>query len=448
MRFIADFHIHSKYSRATSRDMEPEMLAFWAGIKGIQVLGTGDFTHPLWIKELKEKLEPADEGLYKLKNFKVKLKLNSKVSDSFAINFNQKILEDLRFILTAEISSIYSKGGKVRRVHNIILAPSFEVVEKINSELGKIGNLHSDGRPILGLDSKELLKIILNISERAVLVPAHVWTPWFSIFGSKSGFDTIEECFDEYSKHIFAIETGLSSDPAMNWRLSGLDKISLISNSDAHSPENLGREANIFEGEKIDYDLIMKALKNEGKVSSVKNLPLKFISTIEFFPEEGKYFYDGHRFCGVSMSPEETKKVKGICPVCKKPMVIGVLNRVDELADRKADKKPAGVVPFRNLIPLREIIADAIGVGKGAKSVNKEYFNLIGKVDNEFNILLDAPIREIANASSILIAEGVKRVREGKVKVVPGFDGEYGKIKIFNEEERKEKSKISVRIKV
>jgi uncharacterized protein (TIGR00375 family) len=426
--------------------MEPEMLAFWAGIKGIHVLGTGDFTHPLWIKELKEKLEPAENGLYKLKNSKIGLKLNNKVPESFALNFDQKILEDLRFVLTAEISSIYSKGGKVRRVHNIIFAPSFEVVEKINSELEKIGNLHSDGRPILGLDSKELLKIILNISDRAVLVPAHAWTPWFSVFGSKSGFDTLEECFDEYTKHIFAIETGLSSDPAMNWRLSDLDDIALISNSDAHSPENLGREANVFQGENIDYDSIMNSLKKKEGISAKRNSLLKFVSTIEFFPEEGKYHNDGHRLCGVSMSPEETKKVKEVCPICGKPVVVGVLNRVNELADRALGEKPLNAVPFRSLIPLREIIADAIGVGKNAKSVNKEYFNLIGRLGNEFNILLDMPIDDIAGASSPLIAEGIKRVREGKVDLVPGFDGEYGKIRIFSDAEKKTEGLINDRI--
>jgi uncharacterized protein (TIGR00375 family) len=421
--------------------MEPAMLAFWAGIKGVKVLGTGDFTHPLWIKELKEKLEPAEEGLYKLKNSQVKLKLNNKVPENFALNFDKKILGELRFVLTAEISNIYSKGGKVRRVHNIIFAPSFEAAEKINTELGKIGNIHSDGRPILGLDSKELLKIILNVSSRAVLIPAHAWTPWFSIFGSKSGFDTIEECFEDHAKYIFAVETGLSSDPAMNWRLSKLDNIALISNSDAHSPENLGREANVFDGESVSYDLIMNALRNKGASNGVKNSPLKFVSTIEFFPEEGKYHFDGHRLCGISMSPEETKKAKGVCPVCNKSMVIGVLNRVDELADRAAGVKPAGVVPFKNLIPLREIIADAIGVGKNAKSVNKEYFSLTSSLGSEFKILLDAPIEDIASASSVLIAEGIKRVREGKVDLLPGFDGEYGKIKIFNDAEREKDKK-------
>lgn len=437
MRFICDFHIHSKYSRATSRDMEPEMLAFWAGIKGIKILGTGDFTHPFWIKELKEKLEPAEQGLYKLKNSKVELKLNSKVPESFALSFDRRILEDLRFILTAEISSIYSKGGKVRRIHNIIFAPSFEIAEKINTELEKIGNIRSDGRPILGLDSKELLKIILNISPKAVLVPAHAWTPWFSIFGSKSGFDTIEECFDEYAPYIFAIETGLSSDPAMNWRLSKLDNISLVSNSDAHSPENLGREANIFEGERIDYDSIINALKKKESSAVQKTFPLKFVSTVEFFPEEGKYHYDGHRLCGVSLNPEETKKYRGICPICGKPVVIGVLNRVNELADRAIGEKPANFVPFRNLIPLREIIADALGVGKNAKSVNKEYFNLISRLGSEFQILTESLISDIEGASSAVIAQGVHRVRGGKVSLTPGFDGEYGKIKLFDDKERK-----------
>lgn len=445
MRFICDFHIHSKYSRATSRDMEPEALAYWSAIKGIKVLGTGDFTHPAWIQELKEKLEPAERGFYKLKDSKLAIKdnfNNSKIPKEIVAKIQSSgALGEMRFVLTAEISSIYSKGGKVRRVHNVVFAPSFEVAEKINAKLGTIGNLRSDGRPILGLGSKELLKIILNISPAAVLIPAHAWTPWFSVFGSKSGFDSLEECFDEYTKFIFAIETGLSSDPAMNWRLSKLDNIALISNSDAHSPENLGREANIFEGEAIDYFAIMSAIKNKGESDTKKTLPLKFVSTIEFFPEEGKYHYDGHRLCKISMDPIETKKNKGMCPVCGKPLVIGVMNRVDELADRPMGGKPKQCIPYKNLIPLKEIIADALGVAKGAKKVNDEYFKLINEFGNEFGILLDADIKEIAKRTMPAIAEGIDKMRMGKVLLTPGYDGEYGKIKIFGvKEERKENS--------
>lgn len=444
MRFICDFHIHSKYSRATSRDMEPEALAYWAAIKGIKVLGTGDFTHPVWIKELKEKLEPAEKGLYKLKDAKLAIKNNfnnAKIPAELVSKIQSSKLGEIRFVLTAEISSIYSKSGKVRRAHNIIFAPSFEIADKINEKLNAIGNLRSDGRPILGIDSKELLKIILNISPAAVLVPAHAWTPWFSVFGSKSGFDSLEECFDEYAKFIFAIETGLSSDPAMNWRLSKLDNIALISNSDAHSPENLGREANVFEGEAIDYYSIMSAIKNKGESDTRKTLPLKFVSTIEFFPEEGKYHYDGHRLCKISMSPEETKKVNGICPVCGKLMVIGVMNRVDELADRAIGGKPARFIPYKNLVPLKEIIADALGVAKAAKKVNEEYFKLITAFGSEFDILLDIPIEEIAKNSSRIVAEGIEKMRSGKVNVIPGYDGEYGKIRIFSEEYRENFSK-------
>lgn len=437
MRYIADFHIHSKYARATSSAMEPETLALWAGIKGIQILGTGDFTHPVWLKELQEKLEPAEKGLFKIKKLNKNNFSQTKIrADRQITNFNEIInnkksaIEKMRFILTAEIANIYFKDGKTRRMHNLIFAPSFEVAEKINFELSKIGNLHSDGRPILGLDSKELLKIVLNASERAILIPAHIWTPWFSIFGSKSGFDTIEECFDEYAKYIFSLETGLSSDPAMNWRLSALDGINLISNSDAHSPENIGREANIFEGEKIDYDLIMNALKKEN--SSKKKQALKFISTIEFFPEEGKYHYNGHRLCGISMNPNETRKNKNICPVCGKFLTAGVLNRIDELADRTNGVKPVGAKPFKNIIPLREIIAESVEVGKNSKMVQKEYLNLINQLGDEFSILLKVSIENIAQVSSWQIAEGVQKMREGKVNIIPGFDGEYGKIKIFN----------------
>ncbi len=413
MQFIADFHIHSKYSRATSKDMDLENLDKWAKIKGIKVLGTGDFTHPLWFKELKEKLEPLENGLLGLKSEK---------------DANKGI----NFILTTEISCIYSKKGRTRKIHIIIFAPSFEAVEKINANLGWIGNLKADGRPILGLDAKELAKIVLNISPDCLIVPGHAWTPWFSIFGSKSGFDSIEECFDEYSKYIYSIETGLSSDPAMNWRLSKLDKITLISNSDSHSPSRIGREANVFNTE-ISYPSIINAIKQKD--------PQKFLYTIEFFPEEGKYHYDGHRLCGISLSPEESKKHNNICPVCGRPLTIGVLNRVEELADRPVGFKPEGAIPFKSSVPLNEIIADVLGMGTVAKQVLNEYQNLIKKFGNEFSILLNAPKSELENATLPEIAEGIIHVREGKVKIAPGYDGVYGKIKVFSEGEQKSISK-------
>ena len=416
MQFVADFHIHSKYSRATSHDMDLESLDKWAKIKGIKVLGTGDFTHPEWLKNLKSKLEPAEPGLYNLK---------SQIS-------NLKSEDKTKFILTSEISCIYSKKNKVRKIHIIVFAPSFEAVDKINAQLGWIGNLKSDGRPILGLDAKELTKIVLNISGDCLVVCSHAWTPWFSVFGSRSGFDSLEECFDEYSKYIYAIETGLSSSPEMNWRLSALDKITLISNSDAHSAQKIGREANVFDTE-ISYPAIIEAIKTKN--------PQKFLYTIEFFPEEGKYHYDGHRLCNISLSPEESKKYNNICPNCGKLLTIGVLNRVAELADRPQGFKPQNAIPFKSLIPLAEIIADCLGVLPGAKQVEKEYKNLIEKFDNEFEILLNASRSNLENVTLPEIAEGIERVREGKISILPGYDGVYGKIKIFSKEEKKSSSK-------
>ncbi|MDP2910349.1 MAG: endonuclease Q family protein [bacterium] len=407
MMFVADFHIHSKYSRATSRDMDLEALNKWAKIKGIRVLGTGDFTHPEWLKNLKEKLEPAEPGLYKLQNQE----------------------SDVRFILTAEISCIYSKNNKVRKVHIIVFSPSFEICEKINTQLGWIGNLKSDGRPILGLDVKELAKIVLNASQDCFIVPAHIWTPWFSVFGSKSGFDSLEECFEDYTKYIYAGETGLSSDPAMNWRVSGLDKIALISNSDSHSPAKIGREANVFNTE-INYFKIIEAIKTKD--------PDKFLYTIEFFPEEGKYHYDGHRVCNISLSPQESKKYNGLCPNCGKPLTIGVLSRVEELADRPIGVKPEKAIPFKSLIPLGEIIADALSQGVATKAVAREYNNLIESFKSEFEILLNASYQDLKSATLAEISQGIIRVREGKVDLIPGYDGVYGKIKIFSKGEQKD----------
>lgn len=410
MKFIADFHLHSKYSRATSPQMDLENLDKWAKTKGIKILGTGDFTHPEWFKDLKEKLEPAEPGLFKLKN-----------SDS-----------ETRFILTTEISCVYSKKGKVRKIHNLIFSPSFEITEKINTHLGWIGNLKADGRPILGLDSKELAKIVLNVSENCLIVPGHCMTPWFGIFGSKSGFDSIEECFEDYSKYIFALETGLSADPAMIWRIPDGQRVTLISNSDSHSLSHIGREANVFDAE-ISYPAIIKAIKEKD--------PQKFLYTIEFFPQEGKYHYDGHRICGISLSPAESKKYNNICPNCGRPLTIGVLNRIDSLAGRPEGFKPENAIPFKSLVPLAEIIADALGVMVGAKQVEEEYKNLIEKFENEFKILLDVPRQDLENATLPEIAEGIIRVREGRVNIEPGYDGVYGKIRIFSKGEQKTLSK-------
>ena len=432
MKYICDFHIHSKYSRATSKEMDVLTINKWAKIKGIQIIGTGDFTHPLWLQELKENLEPAEPGLYKIKTRKQNNGLDFKIG-------NSNTFSEPRFILTVEISNIYSKKGKVRKIHNIIFAPDFETVEKINTQLGWIGNLKADGRPILGLDAKELVKIVLSISPDCLVVPAHVWTPWFSVFGANSGFDSLEECFEEYTKYIYAIETGLSSDPPMNWRLSALDNITLISNSDAHSPSKLGREANIFEGEKINYKLIIEAIKKGAKIDKKavgqQENGLQLIQTIEFFPEEGKYHFDGHRNCGVCFSPEESKKHNNICPKCGKPLTIGVMHRVCELADRNPGEVPASAIPYKRLIPLEEIIADVLKIGTGTKQVIEIYRRLIKSIGPEFKVLLEAKKENLLAASSPEIAEAIIRVREGKVSLKPGFDGEFGKISIFSEEE-------------
>ncbi|MFH1510028.1 MAG: endonuclease Q family protein [Candidatus Nealsonbacteria bacterium] len=406
MKFVADFHIHSKYSRATSKNMDLESLDKWAKIKGIKVLGTGDFTHPGWLANLKEKLKPAEPGLFKLKN-----------NDQGA-----------RFFLTSEISCIYSKNGKVRKIHIIVFAPSFKAVEKINTKLNKIGNLKADGRPILGLDAKELAKIVLEADPDCMVIPAHVWTPWFSLFGSKSGFNSIEECFEEYSKYIYVMETGLSSDPAMNWRISFLDRITFISNSDCHSPQKIGREANVFDTE-LSYGAITEALKIKDSK--------KFLYTVEFYPEEGKYHFDGHRNCDVVLSPKETKKYGGLCPVCGKPLTVGVLNRVEELADRKEGFIPSNHIPFKSLVPLNEIISDVIGVGTASKAVGIEYDNLINKLGSEFEILLKTKESFLKEVTRPEIAEGIIKARDGKVTKTPGYDGVFGRISVSSIKEKK-----------
>lgn len=419
MKIIADLHIHSPYARAVSKEMTLENLDYWAKLKGINVIGTGDFTHPAWMREIKTKLEPAEAGLYKLKpGIKPQVQGVSR--------------QETRFMLTVEISSIYSKGGKVRRIHNLIFAPSLEAAEKINTTLGWYGNLKSDGRPILGLDSKELVKIVLNIDARCMIVPAHCWTPWFSIFGSMSGFNSAEECFDEYVKYIYAVETGLSSDPAMNWRWSQLDKLTLISNSDSHSLQRIGREANVFDTD-LSYDGMVSAIKSRD--------PQRFLYTIEFYPEEGKYHFDGHRICKFSCGPEETKKLNKICPKCARPLTVGVMNRLEELADRPVGGKPEKTIPFKSLVPLDEIIAEAFGIGTSSKKVKDEYKNLVNKIGSEFEVLVEASKADLEVATVPEVVEGIMRVREGKIRIDPGYDGEYGKIKIFEEGEEKLLSK-------
>ncbi len=399
MEFVADFHIHSKYSRATARNMDVKHIAEWAKLKGVTLMGTGDFTHHLWLEELKNNLEDLGNGLYKHKG--------------------------ICFVLSAEISSIYSKNNRTYRIHNVILAPSFKTVEKINEVLSRCGNLASDGRPILGLDAEELARIVFDIDDNCIFIPGHIWTPWFSLFGSMSGFDRIEDCFGKQTEKIFALETGLSSDPAMNWRLSALDKFSLVSNSDSHSPSKIAREANVFNCE-LDFKTIREVLKAKDKK--------RFLYTIEFFPEEGKYHFDGHRLCGVRFSPEETKANKGICPKCKKRLTVGVMSRVDQLADRPEGFQPTNGIPFKNLIPLEEIIAEVKGVKKGSQAVEKEYFSVLAKFGTELDILIRANREELQKGLASKVAEGVLRMREGKVTRLAGYDGEYGVIKVFGQD--------------
>lgn len=425
MRIIADFHFHSKYSRATSKDMNVDAIANWAKWKGINLLGTGDFTHPLWFSELKQKLESLDNGLFASRQFPA-----------------------IKYLLTAELSSIYTQGGRVRKVHNLIFAPSLETVQSINDRLTTIGNLYSDGRPILGLPAKDLAKLVFDIDPRCLIIPAHAWTPWFSVFGSNSGFDSLEECFDELTPKIHAIETGLSSDPEMNWRLSKLDPITLISCSDAHSPANLGREATVFDvadNADVDYTLITQMIKNSrgDQRSAISN---KLDYTIEFFPEEGKYHFDGHRLCeNLSLHPQESKKLNKICPKCGKPLTIGVMHRVEDLADREVGYQPENFPSSKHLVPLQEIIAETYSQMKGSRKVQEEYQRIVNQVGNEFDILLYKPLEELSASLDPRLVEGIGLVREGKVQAIPGYDGVYGIVKVFggeNEKSRKEKQAV------
>ncbi len=411
MYYYIDLHIHSKYSRATSKSLNLEELAIWAKKKGLNVIGTGDFTHPAWFEEIKEKLVEADDGTFRLKP-----------------EIEKQINANVKFILTVEISTIYKKWDKTRKVHHVVFVPDLKTATNFREKLGAIGNIKSDGRPILGLDSRNLLETVLESGENSYIIPAHIWTPWFSVLGSKSGFDSIEDCYEDLSDHIFALETGLSSDPEMNWHVSKLDKFRLVSNSDAHSASKLAREATVFDIEP-NYYSIMNAFKTgEG-----------YTGTVEFFPEEGKYHKDGHRKCNICLTPEETKKYNGICPICGKPLTIGVLSRVNELSDRKKITtlpKTAGKV--FSLVPLQEIISEIKGVGPSSKSVTTEYEKLINEFGSELNILQNIPLDELSKTSPLL-KEAISRLRQGKVIKQSGFDGEYGSIKLFDKNELSKK---------
>ena len=418
MRFAIDVHLHSRYARATSRDLNPENLHKWSALKGISVVGTGDYTHPAWFAELREKLEPAEEGLFRLK---------PELSRSVDAELPHSCRGEVRFMLSVEISSIYKKNGRTRKVHNVVILPGFEAVERLNARLGAIGNLNADGRPILGLDSRDLLEICLEVCSSVLFIPAHIWTPHFAALGASSGFDSLEECFEDLLSHIFAVETGLSSDPPMNWRLSALDPFAIVSNSDAHSPQKLAREATCFDTE-LSYPAILAALKDRH--------PRRFTGTLEFYPEEGKYHYDGHRNCDVRWKPAQTLAAGGICPGCGRKLTVGVLHRVELLADRPEGARPAGARPCEYLVPLPEVIGAAVGVGPQSKKVRGIYEKLLGALGPELEILRSRTVEAIARCDEPLVAEGVRRMRTGELEILPGYDGEYGTIRIFSDEER------------
>jgi len=421
MQVIADLHVHSKYSRATSKDLSPAGLHKAAKIKGIDIIATGDFTNPKYLKELKSKLVPwpGHHGLFCLKR-------NAK---NFPV-----------FILSTEIACIYSQNGSMRRNHILVLVPGFKQVDQLVEELAKIGNLASDGRPILGLSSRRLAEIVFSISPDNLVIPAHLWTPWFSTFGSKSGFNSFKECFGQAADKILAIETGLSSDPLMNWRVSQLDNYSFVSNGDAHSVSKVGREANVFELAAAGYQNLRKALKNSSKLDK-KNLPADYIKyTIEFYPEEGKYHWDGHRACNIQFSPAKSRKHQNICPKCGKPLTLGVMHRVEDLADRsvaEAKKYAKKNRPkFKKIVPLQSIIANVFDQGEKTKKVTRAYNDLIKKGVSEFNVLLNLPKSELKKITQPEIVAGIIKARFNKIHLSPGYDGVFGKVEVFSKKEQ------------
>ena len=410
MKMIADLHIHSRFSMATSKEGTPENLDFWARKKGISLIGTGDFTHPVWREELKERLVSEGNGLYRLR-------------DAYVKEESRKFPgEGTRFVVSGEISSIYKKNGKTRKVHNVILLPGLEAADAMAQRLEKIGNIHSDGRPILGLDSHDLLEMMLDVCPEGILIPAHIWTPHFSVLGAKSGFDSVEECFEELAPYIHALETGLSSDPAMNWRISKLDRYHLVSNSDAHSSSKLGREANLLDID-CSYEGLYRAIQTGEGLEG----------TVEFFPEEGKYHFDGHRKCGVSLSPVEAERLGGICPVCGKKLTMGVDHRVEQLADRAEGFVKKDGKKYESLVPLPEVISTCMGYSAASKKVQGCFEQMIQTLGTEFDILRNVPSEDIKSCAGERIAEGIENVRTGNVKRIPGYDGEYGKIELFDE---------------
>mgnify|MGYP000979211721 FL=1 len=410
MKTITDLHIHSRFSMATSKEGTPENLDFWARKKGISLIGTGDFTHPVWREELKERLVSEGNGLYRLR-------------DEYVKEDSRKFPgEGTRFVVSGEISSIYKKNGKTRKVHNVILLPSLEAADAMAQRLEKIGNIHSDGRPILGLDSHDLLEMMLDVCPEGILIPAHIWTPHFSVLGAKSGFDSVEECFEELAPYIHALETGLSSDPAMNWRISKLDRYQLVSNSDAHSPSKLGREANLLDID-CSYEGLYQAIQTGEGLEG----------TVEFFPEEGKYHFDGHRKCGVSLSPVEAERLGGICPVCGKKLTMGVDHRVEQLADRAEGFVKKDGKKYESLVPLPEVISTCMGYSAASKKVQGCFEQMIQTLGTEFDILRNVPSEDIKSCAGERIAEGIENVRTGNVNRIPGYDGEYGKIQLFDE---------------
>jgi DNA helicase II / ATP-dependent DNA helicase PcrA len=418
VRFIADLHIHSYLSRATSKDLNLEQLYRWAQLKGISLVGTGDFTHPRWFAELREKLVPTEGGVFMLRE---------DIARAIDGDLPAACRAPVRFMLSVEISSIYKRADKVRKVHNLVYVPDFESAAKVATRLAAIGNIESDGRPILGLDSRNLLEIVLESTTDGFLVPAHIWTPWFSVLGGQSGFDAVEECFADLTSHIFALETGLSSDPAMNWRLSALDRFALVSNSDAHSPEKLGREASVFDCD-LSFFGVRDALRTERD---------GFLGTVEFFPEEGKYHFDGHRKCGVVLTPDQARATAGNCPQCGKRLTEGVCGRVANLADRPVGFRPDDAKPYQSLVPLAEVLGEILEVGPGATRVRHAYDRLLSRIGAELHVLSHAPLEDIAREGPPLLSEAVRRIRTGEVRLLPGYDGEYGVVRAFDDAERR-----------
>lgn len=479
MKFVADLHLHSKYSRAVSQNMTLPNLAHWTKLKGINVVGTGDFTHPFWFDQLKNELEDVGNGLLRLKSTVDSSQFTVKNGQQSTVN-----REPIYFLLSCEVSSIYSQGGKVRRIHNLFFFPSLAAVEQFNKKLlGRGANLRSDGRPTVGIGARDLAQIALSCDEKALIIPAHAWTPWFSVFGAFSGFDSIGECFGDMSQYIYGIETGLSSDPAMNWQIGDLDNRSILSSSDAHSLEKMGREATVFEAEEISYDCIYQAIakkwevRNEkldkevgskkshilprGEVNPASHIQPHISFTIEFYPEEGKYHFTGHRECNFSQSPEETSANGSICPVCKRPLTIGVMHRVEELKTRNQKQETRNISGVRwvypqgngrpgyvSMVPLGEILAEALGVAVGTKKVIDSYYALVNNLDNEFNVLLKSSLSEIEKIAGSRVADGIGKVRAGEIVVTPGFDGKFGQVKIWQEtfgrEEKDENAQLNL----